>query len=203
MKTFKYSLDSLLTRSIEVDINKCKTISDLKKYIASDLHVDSHNISLLHEKNIELTKLEYNHEFVVSFNAFRYKNLSFIFKFPDDYFEIYIENCYKMTLEEIIEEFKKKQLYYSDICIKYYIQFNNSGKEVPHIKYPFIAITPDYRIQVKMNCEYVIIKYGYKKFILSNTEHIYDGIRLIQKVYSNCSSILIQDRDKNKINEYE
>ena len=208
MKTFIYSLDSLFSKSIKVDTHKCKTVYDLKKEIASDLHTNSTNISILNEKNDELSKVEYNHEFIVKIN-FRYESLTLVFRFPEIFLNIYIENCYKMTFDEIIDEFKKKQLFYSSTCIKHYIQFKNSGNEVLHIKYPFIAITSDSHIQVEMKCEYVIIKYGYKKFILSDTEHVYDANNLIQKIYSNSKSVLLLDRNKKerlgyeKLNKYE
>lgn len=165
----------------------CRTASDLKKQIATDLHISVDNLyieSLPQEAKIE----QISHELIISVLN-RCINIEFVF--PNGQF-FSIPNSYKLEFEEIISSFKSNHLYYSNESKKQ-IQFIVNGKEAPHIQYPLLAVPHSSRVFVKMRCNVVIIKYGSNKFIFIENEPASNAFNFIKSVYKNCSYVSIQN----------
>ena len=62
MRNFRFQLsDPELCKSIDVDVNKCVTIEDLKSKIAEELHLDAAHLSIENQKeNLQLRFVKEN-----------------------------------------------------------------------------------------------------------------------------------------------
>ncbi|KAK8839108.1 hypothetical protein M9Y10_032580 [Tritrichomonas musculus] len=199
-KRFYYKVhDPNFSRSIKVDINQCKTISDLKNQIALDLHTIDSIIKINDDYGEkQLSKMPENYEFTILI-VHRCFNIFFIF--PDGY-RINIQNSYKMNFGEVIDEFKKSNLYYSNSCQKL-LQFKVSNIEVPQIQYPFLAVPVLKSVYVTTSCPVVILKYGSNKFIFSENESVSEALSVIKNAYLSCSYVSIVGQNNRKINFWE
>lgn len=198
MKTFYYQfIDPLFFNPIQVNVKECPTINDLKKKIATFLNIDYYHLTVENQpKEKFLEKITENFVFIIKF-PHRRTNITFFLPISKT---IHIENGHKMKYDEIIDSFKQNQLYYSDKCIKSHVLFKIFDKELPHIEYPFLAIPAGICINVKMNCETVILKYGNKNFVFSENEFVSEAYKLIKETYEGCHSVTIQ-KNEGKLNE--
>lgn len=195
-KTFYYKItDPNCTRSIKVDTDKCKTISDLKTQISHDLHISESDFQINNPLNEEkLSEIPSNTELTV--NIFRRcYHIDFIFP---DYSRIQIPNSYRMTVEEVLDYFAQKQLYFSTTT-KRELQFTVSSHLLPSKKYPFIAIPILTPVHIKLPYQPVIITYGSKKFILSENETIGQASSEIKSYYPSCSLVELRTSSGQRI----
>ena len=188
-KKFSYKInDPPFSKSIEVDTSKTKTFSDLKKKIASDLHIDDLNLRIENPPSEKKLKNIYiSRDFQISFPN-RCTDIDFVL--PDNT-NFIIRNGYKMGFDQIIDALKSKRLFYSNECRKY-IHFKISGKEAPHITYPLLAVPYSSKVDMEMSRDIVILKYGSNKFIFVDDEPVSNALGYIKSVYKGCFSVTIQ-----------
>ncbi|KAK8865041.1 hypothetical protein M9Y10_010571 [Tritrichomonas musculus] len=197
-KTFKYKIaDTDILRPIQVDVNKCQSIKDLKKKIAIELHIYDYKLHFINPPTeTQLKKIREYFTFSLMVDGCC-KNIDFIF--PKGKI-IQITNCYKMNYYQIVKSFQKKGLYYSEECIKKYFHFKIAGKELPHIEYPVLGIPYEHNlVNVEFGCVIVILKYGNKKFLFAENELSLEAYNILNEVYKGCSDISIQNSNKRKV----
>ena len=195
-RTFYYKItDPNCTKSIKVDVDKYKTISDLKKQIALDLHISEADFQINNPYNVEsLIEIPSSSELTV--NIFhRCYHIEFIFP---DYSRIQIPNSYRMTIEEVLDYFAQKQLIFPSTSKKL-LQFTFSNHVLPNIKYPFLAIPVLTPVHIVLPHKAVFITYGTKKFIFTENDSVGQCTSEIKSFYPSSSLVLLRDGLDQKI----
>lgn len=189
-KTFYCKItDPSCTIPIKVDIDKCKTISDLQTQIALDLHISESDFQISNPYNKQ-SLIEIPSQFELIINIFnRCYNIDFVFP---DYSRIQIPNSYRMTFEDIFDYFSQRQIYFPSTS-KQILQFTVSNHELPNIKYPFLAIPPLTPVQINLPYQPVFITHGNKKFIFTENESASQCTSEIQSFYPSSSLVLLRD----------
>lgn len=196
-KTFYCKIaDPSCTIPIKVDIQKCKTVSDLKKQISVDFLVSESDVQINSSNgDCNLAEIPPYSEFPVKI-LHRCYNIDFIL--PDDS-RIKIPNSYRMTIGDLFQFFDTNQLHFST-GTKRTIQFTVSSQKVPNINYPFLSIPNLTPVYIKMQYKPVVIKYGDKKFIFSENESVSEAINEIKTTFQSCSFVLLRDIEGHQAN---
>lgn len=198
LKTFYYQFeDPHFIRSIQVNTKECPTIRDLTKKIAGFFNLSYYHLIVENQPNEkQLEKITEKFIFVINFPN---RRTDITFFFPKNK-TINIQNGYRLNYNQIIHSFQENHFYYSDECARNYLQFMIFDKELPHIEFPLIAIPSGICINVKLQCEQVILTYNENYFTFAENEMASEAFKLIKEVYNGCHLVSIQTNE-SKINE--
>lgn len=163
--------DPPIAKEVEVNEEECTTVDNLKQLIANTFHLEISQFSI---ENLPKSK-------TLNFNTKDYhikirnncKNIKF--RLPN-LTTLIINDGYKKKFNEIIQEFKFNQIYFS-ISAENNLSVNFSdryytGKELKKDPYPFLSISPNTIVNVITTNSFVILEYGKRKFYLLDTDTI-------------------------------
>lgn len=175
MKKFNYTfLGSGIKKPIEVDLNECKTVSDLKRKIAieNNLNDDQIVFQILPEKT-QLKDIPQSFLFIIK--DFTAKNNPF----PKGN-DLKIKKNKEKYISNKFYEFEKEGFYYS-----------------PSFKKFNITVDPITN-KIEIKGKYITLNYGQHNFTFTEKEFVDSAYHLIKKVFNDSYSISIQ-RDGKKL----
>ena len=175
MKKFSYTfLGSGIKKPIEVDLNECKTVSDLKRKIATENNLNDDQIvfQILPEKT-QLKDIPQSFLFIIK--DFTAKNNPF----PKGN-DLKIKKNKEKYISNKFCEFEKEGFYYS-----------------PSFKKFNITVDPITN-KIEIKGKYITLNYGQNNFTFTEKEFVESAYHLIKKVFNDSHSISIQ-RDGKKL----
>ncbi|KAK8896206.1 hypothetical protein M9Y10_014101 [Tritrichomonas musculus] len=175
MKKFNYTfLGSGIKKPIEVDLNECKTVSDLKRKIATENNLNDDQIvfQILPEKT-QLKDIPQSFLFIIK--DFTAKNNPF----PKGN-DLKIKKNKEKYISNKFCEFEKEGFYYS-----------------PSFKKFNITVDPITN-KIEIKGKYITLNYGQNNFTFTEKEFVESAYHLIKKVFNDSYSISIQ-RDGKKL----
>ena len=116
--------------------------------------------------------------------------------------EIEIQNIQNLNAKEIINQFEKMWIYFSDKCRKDNLCFLINDTESKNLK-PFSTITNNSKLSIKLIGNFVTINYNFLQFNFQENESIPNVKNEIKKYFNGKFSVSIYYNDKYLYRDYE
>ena len=186
--------DTQISKRIVIYLDRVRTIYDLKNTIASDLKININNFDFKNPPTNEQIR-DKSHYFILTVIL---KNFQRDIEFHlSKNTIITIKNANQMNFIDVIKEFERNNIYFSDDCVKHYMcLYSNDQRLNLRDDYPFLFISTF--VIVKIIDKKVIMKYSSFRFYFTENDRINTAYGLINEVFWDSTNVVILD-EQNKV----
>lgn len=170
MKTFSCHIsDPEIIKTIRAPEKELKYLRDVRSKIAKALNLQTSQFTITNQpEDKKLHSVLNNYKFEVTINE-RCKDIDFVL--PNKK-EVNIPNCYRLTMPQVLQQIEQNcSVYYSRECIlKKNLHFMINQKNVLPEAYPFFALPPETKVEVKLFGKTITLEYAGKQIVLTDND---------------------------------
>lgn len=179
--------DPNILKTIKASEKEVKSLRDVKNKIANALKLKTSQFSISNPpEDKKLSSVINNYQFEVTIEN-RCTDINFVL--PNKK-EVTIPDSFRMTVMQVLEYIETAcSVYYSrEIILKKNLHLMIDNKDISTSPYPFFALQPDTKVELKLFGKVINLEYAGKEIVLTDNEYLSTAKDTIKRAFNDQTS---------------